>query len=118
MPTAMKTTICTIMFLCILHLNSLFAGGDKHFTTRSEPARMELSVSIDRLTPMTPAVAEFSDVSDVPPCMEIPTARFAPVAPKDAEFEDFSVVQETLLMQAVTLSLVAPATPSEADFSE
>jgi len=135
--TTMKTTIYTMIVLLAFNASMVFGGGIKHYTIKSEANKIEATIDLEKLAPVTPIFVEFSDGTEFKVSPEISVSKLAPVTPKEADFDDASLPAQINIEQLAPtcpqetefedidaasrpgiIQILAPSTPSEADFTE
>ncbi|MDP1622613.1 MAG: hypothetical protein Q8M08_09785 [Bacteroidales bacterium] len=116
----MKTKIYIMILMFAFSAGNLIASG----------------ISLDRLAPTSPAIAEFTDGKEVSTGPEALIVKLAPIPPKEAFFEDpesqgfISInllsptpqqvpdFEDAEIQSLQTSGELHPSTPKEADFKE
>ena len=125
-----------MIVLIAFNASMLFAGDIKHFPIKPELSNIETTINLEKLAPVTPVFAEFSDGTEFKASPEISVIKLAPETPKEADFEDASLPVQINIAQLSPVSpkepdfedtdvdvqgtqlTLAPATPTEADFTD
>ncbi len=107
----MKTTIQIITILLIFTATVLLAGETRRLNA-GNTASTSFKIDIAKLSPATPATADFSDGTDLELITGEMILRLSPATPAEADFSD------TLPDATARIPSLAPETPAEADFSD
>ncbi len=107
----MKTTIQIITLLLIFTATVLLAGETRRLNAGNMPVST-VAIDIAKLSPATPAEADFSDGTDQAEITDATVSRISPSTPAEADFND------TLSDTSAASQGLAPETPAEADFTD
>jgi hypothetical protein len=107
----MKTTIQIITVLLIFTSTIMLAGETRRLNA-GNTSTSGITINILKLSPTTPAVADFSDGTDLVPATDATISRLSPSTPAEADFSD------TVNDSAAGIAGLAPETPVEADFTD